>query len=384
MKTSMYILMICPQFRPIVGGYERAAERLSAALTTKGHSVTIITERRFPSWQSKEEQDGVQIRRLWCLYRAHLHMATSLASFSIFLLTQGRRFQVWHIHQYGLHAMLAIALGKLLCRPVVMKLTNSGKGGLEHATSALPMARIAKFILHKVSAVVALTRETQMEAVAFGIAKSRIHILGNGVDSTHFELCKQDKRVRHRKRIGLDAAGIVVFVGRLVEQKNVNGLLLAWKVACTNLPDGWKLVLVGDGSMREQLEALSKAEGLTTSIIFAGQQPNIAEWMAASDILVVPSYWEGLSNTMLEAMSTGLAVVSTRVSGSTETLEKTGAGLVVDIGNMEQFANAVLRLASDFTLRDEMGKIGRAVIEKNYSIETVADRHERLYHSLVS
>ncbi|MCH9664765.1 MAG: glycosyltransferase family 4 protein, partial [Gammaproteobacteria bacterium] len=195
---------------------------------------------------------------------------------------------------------------------------------------------------------------------------------------------KQDKRVRHRKRIGLDAAGIVVFVGRLVEQKNVNGLLLAWKVACTNLPDGWKLVLVGDGSMREQLEALSKAEGLTTSIIFAGQQSNIAEWMAASDILVVPSYWEGLSNTMLEAMSTGLAVVSTRVSGSTETLEKTGAGLVVDIGNMEQFANAVLRLASDFTLRDEMGKIGRAVIEKNYSIETVADRHERLYHSLVS
>ncbi len=384
MKTSMHILMICPQFRPIVGGYERAAERLSAALASKEHTVTIITERRCLSWKAREEQDCVQIRRLWCLYRAHLHLVSSLVSFGLFLLTHGRKFQVWHVHQYGLHAGLAVALGKILCRPVLMKLTNSGKGGLEYVTSALPLAGVAQFLLHKVNAVVALTRETQVEAVSFGIPASRVHIVGNGIDINHFEIRSKEKRACNRNIIGSEVLGMVIFVGRLVEHKNVNGLLLAWKIACANLPDGWKLIVLGEGAMRKQLETFSKDEGLATSVIFAGEQSNVAEWMAASDFLVVPSHWEGLSNTMLEAMSTGLPVVSTRVSGSTETLEETGAGIVVDIGNIEQLANAVPQLASDAILRCKMGKIGRAFIEKNYSIEIVAERHEQLYRSLIS
>src|ERR1041384_7013195 len=95
------ILMISPQFRPIVGGYERAAERVSAALAEAGLSVVVITERRDHTWPATECIDGYDVRRLFCLYRRHLHVITSLFSFARFLLFHGRDFDIWHVHNYG-------------------------------------------------------------------------------------------------------------------------------------------------------------------------------------------------------------------------------------------------------------------------------------------
>ena len=125
------VLMISPQFRPLVGGYERAAERLSAALAAAGLRVVVIAERRDRAWPAVECIDGYEVRRLSCSYRRHLHTITSLLSFAGFLLRHGREFDVWHVHQYGFHAALAVALGKVLRRPVVLKLTSSGAMGIE-------------------------------------------------------------------------------------------------------------------------------------------------------------------------------------------------------------------------------------------------------------
>lgn len=377
------ILMLSPQFRPLIGGYERAAERLSAALAARGHAVMVIAERRDNSWSAHEERDGVQIRRLWCLYRPRLHMMTSLMAFARFLLIQGRRFQIWHIHQYGLHAGLAVVLGMLLRRPVVLKLTSSGAQGIERAIDGLPMARLMKSLLRRVDAVVATTRETQVEAMAFGIPGSRVHVLGNGVDTQVFGPRSDTERVRVRAEFDIVASGVVVFVGRLSEAKNPDGLLRAWKLALPRLPEGWKLVLVGDGPMRTKLVRFASDQGLASSVLFVGQQDNVEAWLGAASIYVLTSHREGLSNATLEAMACGLPVVSTRVSGSVEILEETNAGLVVEIGQMDQLADALARLAADPALRKQMGSAGRTVIEKRYSIESIAARHEQLYCSLL-
>jgi glycosyltransferase involved in cell wall biosynthesis len=149
------------------------------------------------------------------------------------------------------------------------------------------------------------------------------------------------------------------------------------------LPAGWHLVLVGDGSMRAGLAAFVDAEGLASSVTLVGYQANIEAWMAATDIYVLASHHEGLSNTMLEAMASGLPVVSTRVSATVEILEETGAGLVVEIGQMHRLAEGLIDLAADPALRLRMGEAGRAVIESRYSTVGVAEQHERLYHSLL-
>ena len=380
----MRILMLSPQYCPIVGGYERAAERLSAALVARGHCVTVITERRNKAWPATETLDGVRVRRLWCTYRPRLHMLTALTSFTLFLLTQGCRFDVWHVHQYGLHAALTVALGRVLRRPVVLKLTSSAGQGLARATAASRFASLTAALHKRVTAVVALTRETASEAQAFGIPPERIHHLGNGVDTAKFRPHEERERSELKRRLGIGSHRVVIYVGRLSPEKNPDGLLQAWIKACPSLTADWKLVLVGDGPMRGALEAVVSAQALEDSILFAGQQRNIEQWMGSADIYVISSRNEGLSNTLLEAMASGLPVVATRVSGVTELVEEPGAGLVADIGDTDGLARALVRLASDRPLRERLGVAARRVIERRYSIETVAEKHEALYRRLLA
>jgi len=381
--SLLNILMLCPQYRPLVGGYERAAERLSIALVARGHRVTVIAERRDSTWPTRENKDGVRIERLWCWYRPHLHMATSLLTFAVFLLTRGREFQVWHVHQYGLHAALAVALGKLLQRPMVLKSTSSKDQGIYRAIQDLPFAGIVAGRLRKVDALICTSRETRTEALAFGVPESRVHIIGNGVDTQVFKPQSDAQRARLRRGLGIVASWVVVFVGRLAEEKNPDGLLRAWQMALPHLPEGWRLVLVGDGPLHERLAASVEAEGIISSVSLAGHRSNVEAWMVAADVFVLTSRNEGLANTMLEAMATGLPGISTRVSGATELLEDTGAGTLVDIGDMERFAKALCDLAADPEQRKRMGRAARSVIEDRYSIDYIAGRHESLYRDLI-
>ncbi len=374
--------MICPQFKPIVGGYERAAERLSIELTVQNHDITIITEKRDKCWQKKEELEGVIILRLWCIYKPKWHSISSLVSFSFYLLTQGFKFHVWHVHQYGMHAVLAVLLGKLLRRPVVLKLTNSKEQGLNKVINGLPLNNLLHRILQGVNAVVALSRETRNDAIAFGIPIDRIHVLGNGVDTLKYTPCEYKQRKRLQQKLGIDAIGVVIYIGRLSNEKNLQGLLKAWRIAIPQLPDGWKLIIVGDGPLRAILDSEILTYKLSTSVQLVGQQNNIHEWLGAADIYTLASHNEGLSNTLLEAMACGRPVVSTLVSGVTELVLETGAGFVVAIGNMNQLATSIVKLAKNPKLQQQMGQNSRKAIEKKYSIESVTTSYANLYRDL--
>lgn len=380
----MKILMISPQFRPIVGGYERSAERLSIGLAERGHIVTVIAERRVQSWVSGEDVQGVAVHRLWCVHRPRLHMITSLMSFGAFLVWRGRHFDLWYVHQYGLHAALCVAVGKLLGKPVVLKLTSSGDESVGKAVARTRGAPLVAALLRRVDAVVALTLETAREAVDFGIRREHVHTLGNGVDPTSFRPRNRSERHQLRNELGLTASGVVVCVGRLVDVKNPAAVLDAWALIVRGLPRGWKLVYVGDGPLGPLLMEKVRAAGLEESVLVVGQQANISEWMGASDIYVSASNHEGLSNTLLEAMSCGLPVVVTRVSGTREVVEEPGAGLAVDICDVEALARAIAALALDDSLREQLGRKARAVIEERYSIQAVVRRHELLYERLVN
>lgn len=382
--SPLRILMMAPQYRPLVGGYERAAERLSTALAARGHNVTVVTDRRERSWPRREVYHGVIIRRLSCLFKPRLHMPTSLASLAWFLLLKGRGFDVWHVHQYGLHAALAIGLGRVLERPTVLKLTSSGQQGVARAMDGHPLARMVTRLLGSASGVVALTRETVDEALAVGMPRARIHQLGNGVDTASYQPTPEADRGEAKQVVGIEGRRAVLYVGRLSPEKNVEGLIRAWVEARPFMPAGWMLVMVGEGPSRAQLEVQIDQSDLTGEVMVAGQQANVEAWMAAADVYVSSSLWEGLSNTLLEAMSCGLPVAVTRVSGVTELVEDADAGLVVEVGDDAALASAIVRLAQDVHLRRRLGDAARLAVERTYSLEAVADRHETLYRRLMA
>jgi len=109
----------------------------------------------------------------------------------------------------------------------------------------------------------------------------------------------------------------------------------------------------------------------------------VQDWLAAADIYVLCSQTEGLSNTLLEAMATGLPCVVTAVSGTRELVAEPGCGLVVPVGNIRALATALIGLMSSEKLRHEMGARSRVVIVERLAIENVAQRHEALYQTLI-
>src|SRR6185437_11800999 len=145
--------------------------------------------------------------------------------FAAFLVAKGRDFDVWHVHQYGCHAALAVALGSIVRRPVVLKLTNSGPMGLARSLGTGGVAKIKAFLHRRVNACLAVTDETRVEAIAFGIPEKRIHLIPNGVDGSQFRPASPQERMVARRALGLDCAVLALFVGRLSSEKNVSGLL---------------------------------------------------------------------------------------------------------------------------------------------------------------
>jgi glycosyltransferase involved in cell wall biosynthesis len=375
--------MISPQFRPVVGGYERAAERLSAALADAGMCVVVITERRDTAWPAVEHIDGYELRRLSCSYRRHHHAITSLLSFARFLLRYGREFNVWHVHQYGFHAALAVALGKVLHRPVVLKLPSSNAMGIESAMGVGVVGRILRFFHQQVSACLVVSEETREEAIHFGIPPEQIYLIPNGVDGRQFHPTLPEERAAARRVLGLHCDRLVLYVGRLSPEKNPLGLLEAWSAIDTEARKGALLALVGDGPDWDQVHAKARQPNLAGSIHLAGQRNDVATWYRAADVYVIPSLLEGLSNTMIEALASGLPVLSTRVSGSSILLESPIAGLVADAGDVENLARALESLLLDKSMRTRLGENARLKFEARFSLETLSKKMILLYEKII-
>jgi glycosyltransferase involved in cell wall biosynthesis len=380
---TLAVLMISPQFRPLVGGYERAAERLSGALTKAGVCVVVITERRDHAWPAVEYVDGFEVRRLSCAYRRYLHTITSLLAFARFLLRHGREFDVWHVHQYGFHAALAVALGKVLRRPVVLKLMSSAAAGIEIAIGSGIVGRILGCFHRRVSACLAVSEETREEAIRFGIPAQHIHLVPNGVDGRQFHPASPEERAAARGTLGLHCERLVLYVGRLSPEKNPIGLLAAWAAIDTEVREGALLALVGDGPDWDQVHAKARMPHLAGSIHLAGQRSDVAMWYRAADVYVIPSLLEGLSNTMIEAMASGLPIIATRVSGSSILVESKSAGLLVDVGDLQELAAAIESLLRDSSLRMQLGVNARLTFESRFSLDTLSKKMILLYEVLL-
>ena len=383
MPGSLSILMIAPQFRPLIGGYERAAERLSLELVRQGHEVTVIAERRDRRWLDTEFLHGLKIRRLWCVYRPGLHMLTSLASYACYMIWRRSEYDLIHVHQYGSHAALAVALGGLLKKPVVLKLTSTSREGIgSNQAGRTWKDRVVTALLRKVDLCIAPTGLAENEAIRFGIAAERIAVIPNGIDITVYKPCEATERERLRARLGLTTEQTALYMGRLSYAKNPEGLIDAWATLHANMPDA-RLLIVGDGPLRASVERRIQRYQLGDVITLVGEQVNTPEWYAVADMFVLPSHYEGLSNSLIEAMSCGLPVVSTRVSGSTEILEACDAGELVEINDMEGLASAMSRMLGDPARSRQRGDVARRYVEHRMAVTTVASDMVERYWSLL-
>jgi len=174
----------------------------------------------------------------------------------------------------------------------------------------------------------------------------------------------------------------VVFscVGRLEPQKNP--LLLLQAIAEVKDPRA-HLVLSGDGSLRERLEAYTQAHNLRDRVHFIGKQNDVPSVLAGSDIFVLASNWEGNPLAVMEAMAAGLPVIATGVGGVPELVQSGDQGLLVPAGDRTGFAAAMTALLYEVETRHAMGHAAQARANREFKVERMVNAYANLYHETV-
>jgi len=201
-------------------------------------------------------------------------------------------------------------------------------------------------------------------------------IVPNGVDLSVFTAASGDDRDAARGRLGLDSRPLVVSVGALRRQKGHDVLLRAWPSVVATVP-GARLAIVGDGRERAALEQRA-GEG----VLFPGFRDDVPTWLAAADVVALPSRWEGMSLVLLEAMARGRSVVTTDVPGAREAVGEAGAVVPV-----EEAAPLALALAERLVDRERAAREGRAArtrVERSHDLRRVGANIAALYADLVS
>jgi glycosyltransferase involved in cell wall biosynthesis len=218
----------------------------------------------------------------------------------------------------------------------------------------------------------------EFAATQAGLPRSKLVVIPNGVDLGQYAaLAPADLRpdgIPPGRRL-------VTYVGRLDPQKGV-----AWLVTTA---ESWlgqgsdcDLLLVGRGPQRADLEKAAAEAGIGRRVHFLGFRRDVAEILARSDLLVLPSRWEGMPNVVLEAMAAGLPVVATDVEGVAELLGPNREHQTVTYGDTASFAQKVTRLLGDRDLAKRLGQANRQRAEQHFSIDATVRAYESLWTAL--
>jgi glycosyltransferase involved in cell wall biosynthesis len=203
-------------------------------------------------------------------------------------------------------------------------------------------------------------------------------VLPNGIDLTHFRPAGARDRVAARKTLGIDDVPTLLCVGALTVQKGQQDLLADWPRIRESVPDA-QLLLVGDGPDRRALERLASS---LEAVTFAGARTDVPTWLAAADVVVVPSRWEGMALVPLEAMACARSVVATDVNGVVDSVPA-DAGAIVELDDADALVRAVARRLTDPVLAEEEGWNGRSHVETHHDVTTSARELARVYLRLV-
>jgi len=375
------VCMITAYFPPVVGGTEIQSLRLAKALIAQNVSPFVIT-RRLPRLKRFEEVEGVPVHRLFTLGSGTIASILFMISSFIFLFKNRNKYQIIHAHLASSPAITATITGKLLRKKVLIKFGCGGKTGNIQTSRKTFLGRAKLEILMKYADVfVCPSVEVEREVVGYGFTKEKVLEIPNGVDTVLFHPVDDFEKEKLRKRLGFPAFPVLIYSGRLVSRKRLAVLLPAWREV-TKVRKS-QLLILGDGSEKARLISLAKELKIGEFVKFTGQVDNVNEYLQAADGFVFPSSAEGLSNALLEAMSTGLPVVATRIGGTDEAIENKKNGILIEPDNLSRLADGLITLLNHPEIAQEIGPAARRTVEENYSIDIIAQKHLKMYQEMI-
>jgi sugar transferase (PEP-CTERM/EpsH1 system associated) len=285
------------------------------------------------------------------------------------------RVGVVHCHNYGPLLYGAVAARLARVRGVVHTLHGPGAPARKGQTAVQRLGLVDR--------VVAISDHVRARAIDdAGWDAARISTIHNGIDLGAYSATRA--RERMRRELGVESGDIVVgAVARLAPDKDHATLLDAFAEILSRHPSA-RLVLVGDGELREPLASRSKTLRIDSAVEFLGTRDDVADLLSAFDVFVLSSKREGLGITLIEAMAAGLPTVGTAVGGIPEVIVDGKTGTLVPPADEAALASAIAWMIENRDAARGMGEAGKRRARDEFSLDAMISRYEAVYDAVSS
>jgi len=295
-----------------------------------------------------------------------------------------KRFDILHgplLMESGLLcALTSIFLGK----PSLVKIGSAGCYGDVRRALRVAASPPRRKLFKRITKFVCLTKEIEDELVnELEVPREKLIRIPNGVDIQRFRPVNREQKRKIRTNMGVNPdEKVILFVGRLELKKRVDFLLKAWEKVQAARNGNDRLLIVGDGSLRPELEKLRDEMENRKTVIFYGESENITPIMQVADIFVLPSVSEGLANVFLESMASALPVIATNTNGNAEILKHHENALLFQEEDIHELSDTILYLLKHEAVAAKLGENARRLVEERFNLASVVKQYTKLYHLL--
>ena len=353
----MKIMQIMPEFG--LAGAETMCENLTNELIKFGEDVVVVSLYDYHSAiTDRLEKNNVRI--IYLNKKPGLDLSIII---KLIKILKKEKPDVLHTHRYVMQYVIPAAILTRIKRRVhtvhnIAKMENTG------------IARKLNYFFYKFAHVtpVALSGIVQKTVIEeYHLNPTKVPVVLNGINLS---------KCRIKEEYSIKKNFTILHIGRFSEQKNHVGLISAYKTIHEKYPNTI-LELVGDGEKKSECEKLVQGLGLKSSVRFCGHQNNVFDLLQQADLFVLPSNYEGIPMTLIEAMGTGLPIVATAVGGIPDMLEDGKDALIVQ-NKKDELIKAISKMIDEKKLREKLGHnaVQRA---KDFSSDVMAKQYLNLY-----
>ena len=378
MKSDTRPLVAHVMYRFDTGGLENGIVNLINHMPADSYRHVIIALTEVTDFRHRIKRDDIQFVSLHKPPGHGIWLFPKL--FRLF-----RQLQPAIVHSRNL-AALEVQLPAWLAGVPVRIHGEHGRDVGDLDGSNITYQRVRRFYRPFVSYYLALSRDlAQYLNGIIRIPQNKVLQVYNGVDCSHFHPGQPDQSIPGCP-FTRPTHCLLGTVGRMQTVKDQPTLVRAFIRALEmepQLKERIRLVLVGDGPLRKECQQLLNAAGLDQLAWLPGERNDVPEVMRGLDCFVLPSLAEGISNTILEAMASGLPVIATNVGGNADLVVAEQTGVLVPPADPESMARAIIRMAKQADTRQSMALSGRRLVEEKFSMNAMVASYQGTYDKLL-
>lgn len=351
------------------GGGSKIVEAIISEAVANNFDVSILTTNSKMAIEANKL--GARVVNLRCIKSTIAPLSDLLGILKLFIFLKKNKFDIVHTHttKAGMIGRIAAALANV---PIIIHTIH----GFAFSESSSKLKVYFYSIIEKICAIpctkiVTVSNYHRDWAIKLGIGSNdKLLAIPNGIKNKNNLISKSDLKI--------------IFVGRMVREKGVEDLLSAFSLLITKkrLTSKCTLELFGDGPDRVLFENLTKSLSISDFVTFKGFVRQEKMIIQEGSIFVLPSYREGFSISLLEAMSLGLPIVATDIGGNKEALEGGECGLLYKAGNIKALAKNLETLINDTEVAENLSTNAKRIFRKKYKLESMASSYISLYKNL--